>query len=161
MVEFENVVYELLNAEMGTGGKLAGIQILDRDITKHFKADDFPLINIEGFSDTPLASRTEHYRLYRGRMYIFILVQWDSKDKDYRARKTDVENYMNIVQEILLKNPNLVTASYSNGFAIQEEDTKFGEIAYGPDIVGGVKVAAARAVFEAVYLKRGGTISQE
>lgn len=161
MRAFINVVYDLLNAQRGSGALLETIVTLSKNPTEKLKADGFPLVLISYPIDTPLANRTHGYKLYQAQVGIWIAIKWSDKEDDYEAAEAAAESYGDIIQNILLTEPKLVTATYAEGFSHREESTKFGEIITGPDVIDGNKVAVTRLPFMTEVLKRFENVVQQ
>jgi hypothetical protein len=161
MRAFITATYDLLNAEMGTGKKLDGIVTLSKNPTERHQPDKLPLILISYPKDLPLVSRTQGYKVYQAQVGIWIAVKYSDKEQDYEAAEISAEDYGDKVQDILLTDPKLVTATYPNGLSHREEATKFGEIITGPDVIDGNKVAVTRLPFMTEILKRFTNIVQK
>jgi hypothetical protein len=161
MRAFINTTYDLLNAEMGAGNKLAGIVTLSKNPTLRHQADGFPLILISYPKDLPLANRTQGYKVFQAQVGIWVAIKYSDKDQDYEAAEISAEDYGDKVQDILLTDTKLVTATYPSGLSYREESTKFGEIVTGPDVIDGNKVAVTRLPFMTEVLKRFTNIVQQ
>lgn len=161
MRSFITTVYDLLNAEMGEGNALEAIVTLTKNPTVKHTLDGFPLILISHPVDMPLASRTKGYKVFKAQVGIWIAQKWSDKEQDYETAETLVESFGDLVQDILLDDPKLVTVTYPAGYSYREESTKFGEIITGPDVIDGVKVAVTRLPFMTEVLKRFTTVVQQ
>ncbi len=161
MRAFIDTIYDLLIAEKVPGGKLEGIVTISKDPTLSFKPDDFPLIMIAFPKDRPLVNRATGYKVYEAQAGIWAAVAWSKNKKDYVSAEAAAENWGDLIQDILLTDPELKTATYPNGFSVRDESTRFGDLDAGPDVMSGVAVAVQRLPFMTECLKRNLTITQQ
>lgn len=160
MNEFVSVIKEILTAETGAGELLEGLAIFEED----HEGLSSPCCLIRPDIETTIAQQNR-YKSVEGRALLFAMVQINKRDggaTEWRDARVAADGWARKIEKIILRNPKLISATYTSGFTNLDQKTQLVSKEYDFDVNGPATWwAFMRMIFKAEYIYKDGVITLE
>ncbi len=157
MNELIDTIHAILTAETGVGELLNGLNILRNENEGLLN----PAAVIRRDREETI-EQTNRYKAVTGHVRITVLSVIEKVNGDtsnWRTAESTAETWARKIEKIIMRNPNLTTVTYTNGFTAWEQETQVESKQYGFGVEQGSWWAYAELALRVNYIYRDGDIA--